>query len=262
MQAALAGMLERAGALQGVAPLDARDLRGWHFVVTGGLLLHISPFGLDEGMNGRYAYTQDSEARCLEGIRRAGAALSAWKLSPPRVFVLPDRASAALARAAAAVLGLPEAPWPEGGTPEPGLIVAYDLRRLDGEVLQSLKDHRPGQILFAHAACWTEEPPFVADLTTYLYQMNAAPWDARLGFDPEKQAAIEVPADESSVETLAERIANASLEEGALADLAALAAFAEAAAHAGGDAALGAMLTGGARRRQREGSPVKSSRFY
>lgn len=262
MHAALAGMLARADALRGAAPLDAQDLRGWHFVITGGLLLHVSPYGFDEGMNGRYAYTQDSEARCLEGIRRLEAALSAWKLAPPRVFVLPHRESAALAHAAAAVLGLPAAPWPEGGTADPGLIITYDLSRLDGAILESLGDHRPGQILFAHAASWTEEPPFAADLTTYLYQINAAPWDARLGFDPEKQAPVEVPADESSVETLAERIANASLEEGSLADIEGLAALAEAAARAGGDAAPGAMLTGGARRRQRAGSPVKSSRFY
>ena len=52
-------MLARAQCLRGVSPLDERDLRGWQFVTSGSLLLHLSPYGLDEGMHGRYAFLQD-----------------------------------------------------------------------------------------------------------------------------------------------------------------------------------------------------------
>ncbi len=237
-------MIDRAAALEDVSPLDGQDLRGWHFVINGALLLHLSPFGFDEGMNGRYAYTVDSDDRCLAGILRLDAALKAWKLSPPRVFVLPDRPSAVLAHAAARVLDLPAVPWPAGGSESPGLLVVYDLDALDGDLLQTLYPHRPGQILFCHAACWTSEPPFVADVTTYLYQMNKTPWQA-----------------DGTVEELAGKIAAAKVAPDALADLPALTEIAEATAKVQGEAAAGAFRRAGNRRRQRKDSPVKSSHF-
>jgi len=55
----LKGMLNRASILKRIRPLDNKDLRGWHMVLNGAFLLHLSPFGLNEGMNGRYAYTSD-----------------------------------------------------------------------------------------------------------------------------------------------------------------------------------------------------------
>src|SRR5215217_6975782 len=55
MAQTLREFIARAEAVRGATALDTIDLRGWHFVVTGGLLLHLSPFGFDEGMRGRYA---------------------------------------------------------------------------------------------------------------------------------------------------------------------------------------------------------------
>jgi hypothetical protein len=237
-------MLDRAAVLADVSPLDGQDLRGWHFIINGGLLLHLSPYGFDEGMNGRYAYTHDSDDRCLAAIRRLDAALKAWKIAPPRVFVVPDRESTILAHAVARVLDLPAEPWPEGGSESPGLLVVYDLDTLDGDLLQTLYPHRPGQILFCHAACWTAEPPFVADVTTYLYQINKAAWQA-----------------EGRVEELAEKIVTAKLTPEALSDLPALIEIAEATAKVKGEAEAGALRREGNRRRQRKDSPVKSSHF-
>jgi hypothetical protein len=256
-------MLERAAALSRVSVLDEQDLRGWHFIVNGGLLLHLSPYGFNEGMNGRYAYTHDSEARCLMGICRLQAVLAAWDAAPPRVYVLPHRESGALAHAAAGVLGLPVEPWPEGGSEAPGLIVVYDLDALSGDLLQTLYPHRPGQMLFCHAACWTAEPPFVADVTTYLYQVNKTPWD--MGTRPKGDGEPEEPLGEAKVEVdveeLGAKIASAALPEGTLEDLPALIEVAAAMAKATGEAAAGAFRGEGNRRRQRKDSPVKSSHF-
>src|SRR5262249_55251727 len=155
--------------------------RGWHFVLTGGLLLHLSPYGFDV-MRGRYAFVQDSEATCLEGIRRLEAVLGALELGPPRVLVLEDRASAILGHAAAEVLRLPVASWPSD---EPGLIVAYDLASLGD--LQSLREYRPGQILWGHASCWTEVQPVAADFVTFLHQQNRPIGGPRLKVDHEKR---------------------------------------------------------------------------
>ena len=85
----IAGMLSRADAVRGVTPLNDKDLRGWHFVLTGGLLLHLSPFGFEDAMRGRYAVIQDDAGRCLEGIRRLASVFEAWSVRPARVWLLP-----------------------------------------------------------------------------------------------------------------------------------------------------------------------------
>ena len=36
-------MLARAGIARAVTPLDNQDLRGWHYVLTGGVLASLSP---------------------------------------------------------------------------------------------------------------------------------------------------------------------------------------------------------------------------
>jgi hypothetical protein len=262
MARTLRDMLARADAIRGVTPLDERDLRGWHFVVTGGMLLHLSPYGFDEGMNGRYAYTSDSAERCLEGIRRLEAVLATWSVRPPRVYYAPGRDSATLGTAAATVLGLPAEPWPVEGAEEPGLIVAYDVGRLPPETWEGLARCRAGQVIWSHASCWTEEPPFAADLTTLLYQTNFSPWQAgRLRFDPQAERAVPAPEDPRAAEELAAEIVATEMEPDALADLPQLAALATAAARVGGDAAPGPFRITGHRGRQRTDSPVKSSRF-
>jgi hypothetical protein len=254
-------MLARAEALQGVTPLDLRDLRGWHFVTTGGVLLHLSPHGFEEGMTGRYAFVQDGGSTCLEGIRRVEAVLAEARRKPQRVFVLPDRESAILAHATARVLGAPMEPWPEQGSDAPGLIVAYDLASLETPLLVTLQQHRPGQVLWSHATPWTQEPPFAADLTTFLYQENTSPWGARLRFNPESQQVEPSPPAEGTVEALAEGIVSARLEDRALEDVPTLTKLVGAMASLEGGAAGGLFREEGYRRRNLTDSPVKSSRF-
>jgi hypothetical protein len=252
--------LARAEALRGVAPLDSRDLRGWHFVVTGGVLLHLSPYGFDEGMTGRYAYLQDSERGCLEAIRRVEAVLARAGRMPSRVLILPDRDSAILGHATARLLGVPAVPLPEDGDAS-GLVVAYDLHQLEPELLARLRPHRPGQVLWSHALLWTEPSPFVPDLNTFLYQVNTPPWGQRLRVSPETGKAEQVPAEDGSVESLAERLASAKLEADALEDLPGLLKLVDAMASLRGSAAGGLFREEGPRRRHFTDSPVKSSRF-
>jgi hypothetical protein len=51
-----------------VTSLDRQDLRGWHYVLTGGVLGSLSPYGFDVGMTGRWAYVSDS----VEAVTAAG----------------------------------------------------------------------------------------------------------------------------------------------------------------------------------------------
>jgi hypothetical protein len=201
-------MLARADLTADVAALDDKDLRGWHFVITGGLLLHVSPHGFDAGMHGRYAFTQDSFSRCKHGLLLLREVLQRWDVVPQRVLALPDRDSSILATAAGTLLGLPVEPY---ASDRPGLVVAYDFGRFDDSTPDELGEHQAGQILYAHATCWTDPPPCAPDLTLYLYQSNVAPWDGQLAVGPE--GVTEVPADEASVDDLAAKIAAAEVHD-------------------------------------------------
>lgn len=263
MAVSLDGMLVRADALQGVCKLDDRDLRGWHFVLNGALLLHLSPHGIDAPMRGRYAYVSDSYGLLHEGLERAGAALRAAGVALASVTSPPGRGHEIVAAAASQMLGVPTVAWGDRASRTPCLVAAYDLDGLgDVELMKALRDHAPGQILFAHASCWTNPFPFAPDLTTFLYQTSAAPWaEGRLGVDPETKKLSPSPADPAPIAELAGRIAEAKAPSDSLADTGALEALARAAAKVQGPHAAGFARADGQRLRQRTGSPVASAWF-
>ena len=179
MRLAIAAILERADRIAGALPLDARDLRGWHYVLTGGLLAHQSPYGFDTPMHGRYAFLQDSIARVAWGIER----LRGLAKDIPCVYAPPGRDHEIIARAAAQRLGIPIAPWPAVGVPSPGLVVLYDLAELPRGELQRLLQRRDQQILYAHASPWTVDVPVAPDVTTLLYQTLAPAWSDTRSID-------------------------------------------------------------------------------
>lgn len=256
----IATLLARADALKGHTPLDTHDLRGWHLVLTGSLLLHLSPYGFDESMHGRYGWVQDSYGLCLLGILRVQAVLDALQIRIPRIWLLPDRNSQILAHATARVLGLPLKSWPAGGSQASGLIVAYDLSQLDGETLVSVRYHRPGQILWSHATCWTENQPVSADLTTFLYQTNIEPWGEQLTVDPERRQTTRRPADERDPIIIAADLTTTKPVESLPEDEPGLLALTRAAALAR-ENILALACEDGQRQKQWAGSPVPSNVF-
>ncbi|MBD0688749.1 hypothetical protein [Streptomyces sp. CBMA123] len=193
-------MLERAAALP---PVDDRDLRGWHYVLTGGLLTTLSPHGFDQGMTGRWAYLQDDFGYCRYGLERLRAVLAATDRKPASVALLADRGSRALGLAAARLLGVPTAPY-QPGTPGV-LVVAYDLNECDPAELAQLHERAEGQLLFEHATCWTDPPAVTADVSTLLGQIVNAPWEPGLQFGEDGEPA-EAEPDRRSAEELAEAI--------------------------------------------------------
>ena len=184
MAARIAGVLARADAVAGVAPLDARDLRGWHHVITGGLLLHRSPHGLDGPMHGRYAWLQDGPELIAGGLGALAELLAAWGWTPPCIYAPPGALHAVVA-AAALRLGAPVAPWPDVGAPAPGLVVLHRQDALDGAAVERLRERRADQLVYAHAAAWTDDFPLAADVTYLLHQSLAPAW-------PELDAATAV----------------------------------------------------------------------
>ncbi len=263
MAQALEGMLARADAVRGAAPLDDRDLRGWHLVLNGSVLLHRSPHGFDTPMRGRYAYVCDSYGLIREGIDRARLALRAAGLDVACVTCPPGRSHEVLAGAVAALWGVSQVPWAERGARLPCLVAAYDLDALgDMQTMQALRDHVPGQVLWAHASCWTNPFPFSPDLTTFLHQSNTAPWaEGRLQVDPGTKQVVRAPADEAPVADLVRRVVEAPPLADSLLDTDALEALVRAALDAPEPHRPGLLRTSGPRLRQRAGSPVPSARF-
>ncbi|MFD8707855.1 hypothetical protein ACFV1W_35640 [Kitasatospora sp. NPDC059648] len=197
-------MLERARALP---PVDDQDLRGWHYVLTGGLLTTLSPHGFDQGMTGRWAYLQDDFGLCRYGLERLRTVLAATGREPASVGLLADRGSRALGLAAAQLLGVPAAPYRPGAAGV--LVVAYDLNECDPAEVAQLNERAQGQLLFEHATCWTDPPAVTADVSTLLGQIVSAPWEPglRCGEDGEPQ---EAEPDRRSAEELAGAVLAAS----------------------------------------------------
>jgi hypothetical protein len=243
----------RADRIAGASPLDARDLRGWHYVLTGGLLAHQSPYGFDDPMHGRYAWLADSLPRIATGLDRLAALVRGRGL--PCVYAPPGRGHEIVAHAAAARLGLPLAPWPAVGVPAPGLVVLYDLAELLPPDVERLRPRRPDQVVFAHATPWTRDAPLAADVTTLLYQSLVPPWGESTLVDPDTRQVRTSPADERPVEELAaELAASPGLDEAELVadEPARWAALVERA---------WPPTSGGSRSRAWAGGPVPSSRF-
>lgn len=257
----IARFLARIDGLGEYSALDEDDLRGWQFVTTGSLLLHLSPYGYDEGMNGRYAFVQDSYEMCRAGLDRLKLVLDEWDAAPPRVFHLGDRGSRILAAAAASLLDVPLAAFPEDGTDRQGLVVAYDLAAVDPAMLYALHQKRPAQPLFAHAVCWTSPPPFAPDVHTLQYQSNVAPWDERMQYDAESEEMKTVAPDDAPAEEHAERIVESSPPPSEFDPPEVLVGFARVLAGLADEALPTGLVDRATRPRFWDSSPVKSGRF-
>jgi hypothetical protein len=210
------GICARADRVAGACALDATDLRGWHYVLTGGLVLHQSPYGFAGPMHGRYAWLADSLPRVATGLDRLARLVA--PLALPCVYAPPGRDHEIVAHAAGQRLGIPVAPWPAVGVPAPGLIVLYDLAGLPSGDVARLIQRRPGQIVFAHASPWTTDSPLAPDVTTLLYQTIVPPWGAHAIVDPETRQIHDSPPDDRPTSAIAgELAANAGLDETELA---------------------------------------------
>ncbi len=212
LQATISSIVERADRIAGACPLDDRDLRGWHYVLTGALVLQQSPYGFDEPMHGRYAWLADSLPRIVTGIARLAELVQDIPLGC--IYAPPGRDHEIVARAVAAKLGLPLAPWPAIGVPAPGLVVLYDLAELPPAEIARLAQRRPDQIVFAHASPWTSDSPLAPDVTTLLYQTLVPPWGESMVVDPQTQQVSTTAADlRSTLEIAADLIASRGLDE-------------------------------------------------
>ena len=204
-------MLARAGTARTVTSLDRRDLRGWHYVLTGGVLATLSSYGYD-AMTGRWAYLSDSAGTCAAALQRLKLILDAAAIAPQCVALLPDRSSQILGAAAAAMLSLPAADFDPGRPAVNSIVVAYDLTKTDQDTVVALRQRARGQVVFERATCWTDPPHVTADVSGLLGQTIIPPWAAqprRLHDGTTGQG----PADDRPIKAIAAEIIHAAPEQ-------------------------------------------------
>lgn len=168
------GMYARADLLAGASRLGTTDLRGWHYVLTAGVLLQCSPYGVD--MNGRYGYLTDTAAHCRLAIDALQVVVEGLGLAVPRVVAADDPDSRILAEAAARLLALPAVDRWDDAADEPGLLVVYRLADQPPDLVHRLRRHEPGRVLWVHSACWTREEAVAGDVASHLAALIRPQW--------------------------------------------------------------------------------------
>jgi hypothetical protein len=176
-----------------VTSLDRQDLRGWHYVLPGGVV-------------------SDSVEGCAAALRRLRLILDAAGTAPESAALLPDRSSRILGAAAAATLGLPATDFDPGKPAAHSLVVAYDLTKTDPGAVAALRERAPGQILFERATCWTDPPRVTADVSGLLGQTVVPPGAAQIR-RLEDGTVGQGPADDRPVEAVAAEIVHATPEQ-------------------------------------------------
>jgi len=125
-----------------------------------------------------------------------------------------------------------------------------------------IADHRPGQILWVHASCWTDPFPFAPDITTYLYQQNVNPWGGGgLGYNMKSKRVTITQKDDSNTDKIVLKISEAERDKDFLDDIDDLLSLVKLLKELDNESKPGIFKTTGRRARQRIGSPVPSNRF-
>jgi hypothetical protein len=243
-------MYARARTLSAAGRLDENDLRGWHYVLTAGLLLLRSPHGAH--MHGRYGYLLDTPARCRLAIDRLRLVLRHLRVIVPRVVTADDTDSLILGGALARLLSIPTTTMSNESGALQGLIVVYELAGQPAEVIRKLRGHTVNQTLWVHSACWTREESVAGDLTSFLAQSNHPEW---------RDADVSGPAE---LEEWIDRILKSELVLEASTDLDDLTNLLDAVLDDNGSNESlrpAALRNDGRRERQSAASPVRSARF-
>ncbi|MCB1955764.1 MAG: tetratricopeptide repeat protein [Rhodocyclaceae bacterium] len=177
-------MLDRVRQVD--SDLSPNDLRGWHFVMNGSVLLHLSPYGFDEGMHGRYCYLVDTAEAIHRDLTRLATALNATGARPNLLRAPDDRGSQIVAGALGRLLEVPVVAL-DGG--RGGMIVTYDPARATPESLTCIEEDRSATLM-SRAACWTQPPRRIPEFVGLLHQVLIAPWDAQTTYQPDGTAQL------------------------------------------------------------------------
>jgi tetratricopeptide (TPR) repeat protein len=169
---ALALLLGRAGE----GDLTRLDLRGWHFVQHGGILLRLVDASEVEGARGGRLLDASPGYAFTAAMLKLGALLTTQLgLRYERVYAGSDL-SVPLSVAMARMLGAEALPF-EPEQREPGLLVAKNLEELRAHQGQLVER---GEIdLFCLQLDWTRTQSVTPDMVGYLARHSYLPWEGR-----------------------------------------------------------------------------------
>jgi hypothetical protein len=179
VRARLDGYVARHEAVARQLPLDDGDVRGWHAVLSGGVLLVRSP-DEQEGMNGRFGISWEQPAQVARVLDRLALVLRLADVVPTAVVTGAERDDRVLARAVAERLALPVV---DPSRPAPGerpLVVHF--RWADGGSAAAT-----GELGFAYWLPFHARHERAPAIVGLLAQRVAPPWGERMrlvGFDP------------------------------------------------------------------------------
>lgn len=212
----------RVRAVEGVTSLDRSDYRGWHFILTGGLLLHLPDPA--KHMYGQYESLEDSESLIKEGIYRLCSIFDLWKFKVPKILSFDNPESHRLGLAFSSTLGIPEKTVVS--PKEAGLFVVYDHSNVINEVMDGISKHSNSMLFYCHASQFNREYKVAPDFTNLMYTWLVSPWERHTIF-PHRPDLPTSPPTENDQE-LAKRIVSAEIDKNNLIDLTSLLNLAEA----------------------------------
>jgi hypothetical protein len=209
----LRDIFARAEAIEGVTPLNPSDYRGWHFILTGGFLLHLPD--PTENSYGQYEHLEDSESLCKEGIYLLCAIFDNWKQEIPRILSFDNPESHRLGLAFSDYLGIPEKTVviPD----EAGLFVVYDHSNVICEVMDIVSKKQKGVQFYCHASQFTREYKVAPDFVNLFHSSIISPWSKHIIFP--RRPDLPTSASTETDEQLAERIVSSAIQESNLEDL-------------------------------------------
>lgn len=206
-RASLDGLHALHGRARHFEKLTDLDVRAWHFVQHGGVLLKTAGGFFEDGsLAGRFEML-DLRIDMVAFLLQRTVDLLAWAGISYEVVIPTGEVAAPLASALARRLGIEMVESLPDRAGRSALLVATNAAEY-GPLVAGLARHRRELGLFAINLDWTRDAPVCPEIVGVLAQRSFLPWETRYSVDPGTGETRETggdarPADELGAELLA-----------------------------------------------------------
>ncbi len=166
------------------------DLRQWHYILNGSIVLYYSPYGWEQ-MHGRFGLIQESIGTLKIGLTRMAEAIQKLNLSVEHILYVDNYQSKILAKAFSELTKIPLKEISEKNANEKGLVVLYKRKNMSPELYEQLQQKHEGQYLWVHSWDWVNVHGYEADFITHLSQMTSDPWEPSFRYNSDHSKSDE-----------------------------------------------------------------------